>query len=183
VNVGGQEFIFVDGGVTMYNNPAFQLFLMATVRPYRLEWPAGEDRMLLVSIGTGTAASANDSLAPEQMNIIYNASSLPSALMFAASNEQDFLCRTFGNCVNGGVLDRELLDMKGENGAGPVRPKLFRYMRYNAELTRKGLDELGLPEVNPADVQQLDSIAHITELQAVGRAVAKEVNIDHFAGF
>jgi patatin-like phospholipase/acyl hydrolase len=27
----GREFVFVDGGVTMYNNPAFQMFLMATV--------------------------------------------------------------------------------------------------------------------------------------------------------
>src|SRR5258705_487507 len=32
VNIGKHEFIFVDGGVTMYNNPAFQLFLMATVK-------------------------------------------------------------------------------------------------------------------------------------------------------
>jgi hypothetical protein len=30
--VGEDEFIFVDGGVTMYNNPAFQLFLMAPSR-------------------------------------------------------------------------------------------------------------------------------------------------------
>ena len=33
---GGQQFVFVDGGVTMYNNPAFQLFLMATVEAYGL---------------------------------------------------------------------------------------------------------------------------------------------------
>jgi uncharacterized protein len=88
VNVGPHEFIFVDGGVTMYNNPAFQLFLMATVAPYKLSWPTGEDKMLLVSIGTGIAADANVNLAPEQMNIVYNASSLPSAFMFAASNER-----------------------------------------------------------------------------------------------
>ena len=29
------QFVFVDGGVTMYNNPAFQLFLMATRWPVR----------------------------------------------------------------------------------------------------------------------------------------------------
>lgn len=177
------EFIFVDGGVTMYNNPAFQLFLMATVKPYRLEWPTGEDKMLLVSIGTGIAANANKNLTPEQMNIIYNASSLPSAFMFAASNEQDFLCRVFGKCLNGGMLDEEVLDMKGDNGQGPVNPKLFTYMRYNADLTRAGLDALGLPQIEPRNVQQMDSVAHITELQEVGRAVAREVNIDHFAGF
>ena len=35
IQVGEQRFVFVDGGVTMYNNPAFQLFLMATVAPYQ----------------------------------------------------------------------------------------------------------------------------------------------------
>jgi patatin-like phospholipase/acyl hydrolase len=177
------EFIFVDGGVTMYNNPAFQLFLMATVKPYKLAWEAGEDKMLLVSVGTGTAADANKNLTPEQMNIIYNASSLPSAFMFAASNEQDFLCRVFGKCLNGGQLDREVWDMKAENGEGPANPKLFTYMRYNADLTREGLDNLGLPNIEPRSVQQMDSVEHIPQLQEVGRAVAKEINIEHFAGF
>jgi patatin-like phospholipase/acyl hydrolase len=177
------EFIFVDGGVTMYNNPAFQLFLMATVKPYKLAWETGEDKMLLVSVGTGTAADANKNLTPEQMNIIYNASSLPSAFMFAASNEQDFLCRVFGKCLNGGQLDREVWDMKAENGEGPANPKLFTYMRYNADLTRDGLDALGLPNIEPRSVQQMDSVEHIPQLQEVGRAVAREVNIEHFAGF
>jgi patatin-like phospholipase/acyl hydrolase len=177
------EFIFVDGGVTMYNNPAFQLFLMATLKPYKLEWPTGEDQMLLVSIGTGTAADANKNLTPGEMNIIYNASSLPSAFMFAASNEQDFLCRVFGKCLSGGMLDREVWDMKGDNGQGPVSPKLFTYLRYNAELTREGLDALGLSHIEPRNVQQMDSVDHITELQEVGRAVAKQVNLEHFAGF
>jgi hypothetical protein len=39
ITVGEQTFIFVDGGITVYNNPAFQLFLMATSDPYRLCWP------------------------------------------------------------------------------------------------------------------------------------------------
>ena len=183
VNIGEHEFIFVDGGVTMYNNPAFQLFLMATVKAFNLGWPTGEEQMLLVSIGTGAAADANKDLTPEQMNLIYNASSLPSAFMFAAANEQDFLCRVFGKCLQGSMLDREVWDMQGTNGQGPVTPKLFTYMRYNADVTRAGLDALGLQHIEPRNVQQMDSVAHISELQEVGRAVAKQVNIDHFAGF
>ena len=183
VNIGEHEFIFVDGGVTMYNNPAFQLFLMATVKAFNLGWPTGEEQMLLVSIGTGAAADANKDLTPEQMNLIYNASSLPSAFMFAAANEQDFLCRVFGKCLHGSMIDREVWDMQGPNGQGPVSPKLFTYMRYNADVTREGLDALGLQHIEPRNVQQMDSVAHISELQEVGRAVAKQVNIDHFAGF
>lgn len=191
VSVGARPYIFVDGGVTMYNNPAFQLFLMATTAPYRLCWPAGERQMLLVSIGTGTSPDANANLVPGQMNLLYNASSIPSALMFAASTEQDFLCRVFGNARCGDVLDRELGDLIAPaqplpSGPvpGPVFPKLFTYMRYNAELTRAGLDRLGLRDVVPEHVQQMDSVAHIAELSAVGRAVAaQKVTPEHFAGF
>ncbi|HYP27298.1 MAG TPA: patatin-like phospholipase family protein [Blastocatellia bacterium] len=182
IMVNGKPFTFVDGGVTMYNNPAFQLFLMATVEPYNLRWPSGEDKMLLVSIGTGTSPDANEDLTPEEMNLLYNASSIPSALMFAASNEQDFLCRVFGKCLAGDELESEVGDMIGKSG--PALPKLFTYMRYNAELSRSGLDKLGLGHVRPEDVQKLDSVEHIDDLQAVGRAVAEDrVKKEHFASF
>ena len=56
-------------------------------------------------------------------------------------------------------------------------------MRYNADLSRDGLNALGLPHIRPQNVQQLDSTDYIDEIQEVGRAVAKEVNIEHFKGF
>jgi hypothetical protein len=184
VNIGADvEFIFVDGGVTMYNNPAFQLFLMATVGQYKLGWPTGEDQMLLVSIGTGIAANANKDLQPGEMNLIYNASSLPAAFMFAAAIEQDLLCRVFGKCLNGSQLDRELWDVMGDKGHGPVTPKLFTYMRYNADVSREGLDALELTQIEPEQVQKMDSVEYIPQLREVGRAIARQVNIDHFAGF
>ncbi len=182
IDIGTHEFVFVDGGITTYNNPSFQAFLMATTEPYNLNWQAGEDKLLLVSIGTGTSPNANTDLNPEEMNLLYNAGSIPSALMYAALNEQDLLCRTFGNCLAGDMLDREVGDMIGKKG--PVQPKLFTYLRYNAELTREGLDALGLPDIEPKDVQKLDSTDHIAELQRVGQAVVnKKVRKEHFAAF
>jgi len=191
VKVGEQEFIFVDGGVTMYNNPAFQLFLMATVEAYNLAWPAGEKEMLLVSIGTGTDPKANANLAPGQMNLIYNATSIPSALMFAASNEQDFLCRVFGKCLVGDPLDREVHNMiderdleKGFPGCKGPCDKLFTYLRYNAELSKMGLERLGVGHLDPEHVQQMDSVDHIGEMQELGQALAQQkVKAEHFAGF
>lgn len=182
VQVGPHRFVFVDGGVTMYNNPAFQLFLMATSESYRLCWPAGEDKMLLISVGTGASANANNHLSPREMNLIYNASHIPSALMAAALHEQDFLCRTFGRCLAGDPLDREIADVVGHGIPGV--PKLSTYARYNAELSREGLDALGLPQIEPAHVQQMDSVEHISEMQQVGRAVAKDkVKAAHFTAF
>ncbi len=67
---------------------------------------------------------------------------------------------------------------------GPVEPKLFTYLRYNAELTEEGLQALGLPEIKPQDVQQMDSVDHTEDLRRVGAAVAKmKVKREHFARF
>jgi hypothetical protein len=176
------RFIFVDGGITTYNNPAFQAFIMATTEPYQVNWPTGEDKMLLVSIGTGTNPNANKDLGPDEMNLMYHATSVPSALMFAALNEQDLLCRVFGKCLAGDPLDREVGDLIGKQG--PVSPKLFTYLRYNAELSEKGLAALGLSQIKPEEVQQLDSTDHIDSLQKIGLAVAThKVSAEHFAGF
>ena len=176
-------FVFVDGGITMYNNPSFQTFLMSTLGPYNLGWETGVDKMLIISLGTGTCPEANKDLSPSDMNLLYNAKSLPSALMYAALNEQDILSRSFGKCLYGDELDRELGDLKDQSVSFPVQSKLFTYARYNAELSREGLDSLNLKHINPEDVQMLDSVEHINELQEVGQAMAKKISPKHFEGF
>lgn len=178
----GREFLFVDGGVTMHNNPSFQLFLMATHPAYRLGWATGRDNMLVVSVGTGAAAKADDNLKPGQMNVLFNATSIPAALMSAASNEQDLLCRVFGDCRYGAWLDREVQDLR----ATPhwLTAPHFSYVRYNADLTSSGLVQLGLGKIRPEAVQRMDSVKHIAELREVGAAAAAaSVDRAHFTGF
>jgi hypothetical protein len=184
-----KEFVFVDGGVTMYNNPAFQMFLMATLDRYwarkpEARWPTGADRMLIVSVGTGTSPDVRHGLEPDEMNLLFNARTVPSALMFAALNEQDLLCRVFGDCRAGDPIDRELDDMAGSAGPLSGDQKLFTYLRYNAKLTREGLDGLGCRDIEPRTVQKLDSIDGIPDLRQVGKRVAEiKVREQHFAGF
>jgi hypothetical protein len=181
VTVGEHDFVFVDGGLTMYNNPAFQLFLMATLDAYRLSWTATETELLLVSVGTGMSPKADDHLQPGDMNLLFNASSVPAALMYAALNEQDLLCRVFGRCRHGATIDREVGDLR--TGPGVLDQRLFSYVRYNVELSHSGLDAVGLGDIRPEDVQKLDSVAHIPDLVRVGKAAAGDVAPEHFAGF
>lgn len=184
-----RQFVFVDGGVTMYNDPAFQMFLMATldrywVRKPQARWTSGENNLLIVSVGTGTSPDARAGLTPDDMNLLFDATTIPSALMFAALNEQDLLCRVFGKCLSGGILDREVGDLIGSEGPLAAGQKLFTYVRYNAELTRGGLDALGCTDIDPSLVQQMDSVDGIPALQMVGGRVGeKNVREEHFAGF
>jgi len=192
VRIGKNEFIFVDGGVTMYNNPAFLTFLMATMAAYwprragieRLAWPAatGTDRLLVVSVGTGTMPNPNADLLPEDMNLFYNAGKVPSALMFAAATEQDLLCRVFGDCRCGDPLDREIGDLR--DSPGPVAPKLFTYLRYTTELTPENLARLGLGHLDAKQVRRLAGVEHMDAMREVGRAAAaRQVAAAHFANF
>jgi len=185
VQVGGRRFLFVDGGVTTYNNPAFLVFLMATAGAYRLSWPVGPDKMLVVSIGTGSSPKADANLAAGDMNLLYQSGNIPIALMYAALNEQDLLCRAFGRCLVGPVLDREVgtMMLTEAEEQREVLPKLFTYLRYNADLSATGLAELGLGDIRPEKVQKLDSIAHMKDLRRVGEAIARQVRLQDFAGF
>ena len=186
LTLGGKSFLFVDGGVTPYNNPAFLLFLMSTVGAYRLNWEPGAEKMLLVSIGTGINRNSNAGLAQGDMNLIYNAETIPSALMFSALNQQDMLCRVFGRCKFGAILNGEVetLILNSQQEKEARLSKQFTYVRYNADLTHEGLALLGLPDIKPASVQKLDSIEHMDELTQVGTAVGQEqVKSEHFEGF
>jgi hypothetical protein len=181
VTLGGRKFVFVDGALTMYNDPAFQLFLMATLDAYRLRWSATESDLLLVSVGTGTSPKADDYLRPGAMNLLFNVNSVPAALMYAAANEQDLLCRVFGRCRHGAPIDLEVGDLM--HGEGLLEKRLFSYVRYNPELTRRGLNDLGLYDVVPEQVQRLDSVQNVGDLRRVGQAAARDVSVEHFAGF
>jgi predicted acylesterase/phospholipase RssA len=180
-----KPFMFMDGGVTVYNNPAFQLFLMATLPTYNLCWPAGERELLLVSIGTGLCESANLNLAPHEMNLLYNLQSTPAALMRAATVEQDILCRVFGRLrpgCNAQAIDSEIGNLV--DGRTPLASKLFSYARYNVELSGAGLKALGLYDIEPKAVQPLDSVDHLDDLGRVGKASAECcVSLEDFAGF
>src|SRR5262249_42654364 len=154
-----------------YFNPSMLLFLMATAKPYHLEWPAGEKKILLVSVGSGQIPSASVDLRPEDMNLLYNAATVPSALMSSAKTQQDVLCRMFGTCRVGPVIDREVTITPGH--LGPGSEGLFTYVRYEPLLDAASLAELGLPDVNPSTIIPMDSVDAIPDLQRVGEGFSQ----------
>ena len=177
------QFVFVDGGVTTYNNPAFLAFQMATAAPYKVEWSTGEDQLLIVSVGTGRAANARLDLAADDLWLLDHAKNIPSALMNAACDGWDMACRTVGRCRFGAAIDREFGDMVGD-GVG-ASDRLFSYLRYDPDVTESGLRALGLSEVDSEHVRLMDSTEFIPEIQRVGAAyAARHIDLQsHFGGF
>lgn len=189
-----EKFVFEDGGVTPYNNPAFLLYRMATVASYKLDWETGEDNLLLISVGTGAAPKIDNKISGGGKFLLRNAALIPSAMMYGALVDQDINCRVTGRCVHGAPIDSELGDLippvPVSDAEGPKFPKppggserKFTYARYNAELTKKWLGENGFPNLDPEKVGKLDSIDSIDDLRSIGRKVAKEIDVSKFSQF
>lgn len=196
-----KAFVFVDGGVTPYNNPAFVLYRFATDPAYRLNWPKGERNLLIVSVGTGAAATDGATADDPDSNLLSTGIGIPSALMYGSLVDQDINCRAVGRCSYGDVIDRELLDMVPREGSDDgtlderlARPRVplstdlgrcFLYARYNVDLSGRGLATLGFPDVNPRTVQRLDKAdpAHIELLLDIGAKAAAQVDVSHFGPF
>jgi patatin-like phospholipase/acyl hydrolase len=180
------QFIFVDGGVTTYNNPAFLAFQMVTAAPYRISWPTGSDRLLIVSIGTGSAAKARPDVDADDLWLLDNAKNLPGALMNAASAGWDMACRVLGDCRFGPAIDREVCDMlpTAEVPVTSTVAKQFAYVRYDPDVSQAGLNALGLADIKAEQVQVMDSVKHMPQIQRVGTTyAAQHVCLDHLRGF
>jgi hypothetical protein len=194
-----KTFVFVDGGVTPHNNSAFLLYRMATEPAYRLNWKTGEENMLIVSVGTGAAESQGATAAAPNRNIVSTVAGLPGELMYSIQVDQDINCRTIGRCTYGAHLDREILDLvprqlldgmsieeqykAPEVALSTGLGRQFLYARYNANLSRSGLDRLGFPTVDPAIIQKMDAVENIPVLTEIGRAAGECVTAAHFGPF
>ena len=180
------QFVFVDGGVTTYNNPAFLAYQMATAAPYGINWQTGADQMLIVSVGTGRAPKRAQICRGQRPVVARSCQEHPVGPDECGLRRLGHGCRTVGECRFGAAIDREFGDMVVDpaNQDGDAG-KLFSYVRYDPDVTADGLGSLGLSDVDPAHVQLMDSTDHIAEIQKVGTTYAARhvVPGKHFQGF
>ena len=155
---------------------------MATLPSYRLEWPTGEKRMLLVSIGTGLIPKEIDRLGFFDKQVGTTMINALQSLMCASTAEVDMQCRSLGQVLAGDPIDGEVGDFVGGVPAGGT--PLYTYVRYNALLTRKGLASLECADLVSQTAFRLDDLAAIAPCALVGDAIAeKQVKSAHFSAF
>lgn len=181
-----QSYEFVDGGVSSYNNPSLQVFLEATIPQYGNGWPMGAGRLLLISLGTGFNAITVPPGKAAGYNAINWGLYVIKEMMNEANLQQNILMHIIGqrpatvrsateemtsSGAESGVPNENALDLV-DTGLGSQ--KLVTYQRVTVGLTRQRLDQLGLHDVDPVKVREMDAVDQIPNLQRIGAAVAKE---------
>ncbi|MDQ0290516.1 patatin-like phospholipase family protein [Oligosphaera ethanolica] len=126
--LGQQDFHFIDGCVSPYSNPALIAFLFATMPEYRLNFPAGEEQLLLVSVGTGMTRKYPMPTSVEDMHLLEQAKFAFNLILDSVTAHEDLLCRLWGRCLVGNHIDSEIGDLKQSS---LIPDKLFTYLRYN----------------------------------------------------
>jgi len=168
---------FVDGGVSPHNNPSLMAFMYATLQGYKIGWPVGADRILLTSIGTGTADPAveHSSIAAQ-----HAVKSLVS-LMQDASALNETILQWLADGTAHRKIDDEVGNLMGDSVDGK---RLLTYSRYNVDLELGKVQRLMPSLKDPDDVAALsamDAPENMETLHALGvAAAAEQVQESHF---
>ncbi len=181
IDVGNdQRAAFVDGGVSMANNPALTLLMVATLKGFPFHWDMGEDKISIVSVGTGFSVYHKLVGEIEDAWIGTWASNIPDMLMQDASWQNRVVLQWLSNSPTADVMDGEMGTMKGDYVAG--KP-MIKYLRYNFPITLKDLNGLGLGSFNENDVSCLIEMSNAQNrelLYKIGVVASDKIEKQHF---
>jgi uncharacterized protein len=173
--------LFVDGGVSPFNNPALMLLMLAGIKGYQFDWKLGADQLFMVSVGTG---SYRLRLKPSFLMRWLPAYFAVKALQSLAA-DSDVVSLTFLQWLSKPdkpwEINSEIGNMKDEliHAAEQKPEPLLSFVRYDTRLEMPWLtDVLGdafrttLNDGFIEGLKQLDRPDMMTQMHKVGAAAA-----------
>lgn len=189
IDVGGgaPTAAFVDGGVSMANNPALQLLMVANLKGFPFHWKMGAENLLLVSVGTGMSKPVKLHSEVTDNNLLNWAQEIPDMLMQDASWQNQAILQWLSKSPTACVIDQEIGNMNEDLITDATNKNgLLSYLRYNLLLESETLNGLVLngKKFTAKDVNHLIEMSNAENrfiLYDIGLAAARnEVQAAHF---
>ncbi len=174
----GEVGAFVDGGVSMHNNPAMLLFLMATTSGFPYKWKTGDDLLEIVSVGTGYAKIRRKVAECVGIAGVKWAPVVPAMLMDDADNHNQLLLQYMSKSPTAKSINSEFGDLSGDL----LAPKpLLHYLRYDVKLEQNELNDLGFTKVIAEKIREMSDANNKEVLRDIGLEAGKRLVKDsHF---
>jgi hypothetical protein len=177
----GDSGAFFDGAVTPHGNPSLQLAMVALAPPYGLSWEAGEDKLLIVSVGTGQARPIRPEWATKPARLaIWKAIHALSCLSYDTSQLAISMLQWLGTSPQPWTINSEVGAL---SGMAPCTP-LWTFVRYDAPLEPRWI---AAHLANPPDaallpqLSRLDDDRQVPALYAIGVSAGEAlVKPEHF---
>jgi hypothetical protein len=177
----GDNGAFFDGAVTPHGNPSLQLAMVALAPPYGLGWRAGEDELMIVSVGTGQARPVRPEWASHPARLaIWKAIHALTCLSYDTSQLAISVLQWLGTSPQPWIINSEVGGLSGMNPG----PPLWTFVRYDAPLEARWLaahlDDPPDPALLPS-LSRLDDDRQVPALYSIGlRAGERLVKPEHF---
>jgi len=185
INVGGSRprAAFVDGGVSLANNPSFQALMLARIKGFGLNWNMGLDQLMIVSVGTGTSTKELSVEEVVNKKTAMWGAVIPDLFMEDASYFNQALLQWMSESPTAQKIDRVIGTLEGEYINGTTGGPLLTYNRYNIKLDAGELLEKTGKDYSPEklnSLRQMDIAANRFELAEIGAQAASDVQKEHF---
>lgn len=174
--------LFVDGGVSPFNNPALQMFMVAGIAGYGLDWPLGEDNIFIVSVGTGRYRFESKG---QGIAVTQAASALQSMIGDGEALTLTLL-QWMSASTNSWQINSEIGDLSEDflgRGEGLAKP-LLQFRRYDAPLEGKWLKDqlkIDMPSVELEVLRDFTNPDNLKRLYEIGSEAARmQVKTEHF---
>jgi uncharacterized protein len=176
----GEVGAFVDGGLSMVNNPALYLFLLATLKRFPFHWPRTDQKLLLVSVGTGAWYQRVEIRRVVRSKLWDWAAQVPSILMDDASVYNQLVLQCLSESPTPVEIDDEFGHLEDD-----LLLSALHYLRYNVLLDKTTLAALGLAHLTPKveALREMSAGENRDLLVEIGKAAAERyMHPDHFPG-
>jgi hypothetical protein len=173
--------LFVDGGVTPYNNPALALLQLATIPAHGYEWPVGAPNLRIISIGTGSYRERLDPTKASKTPAVGLAIKALAGIISDAQVQTLALMQLLGNSRVNWEINSEIGDLADVQ----LTPEpMFDFVRYDVRLEQNWLFEKTGQKFSQSEVQklqQMDNPEMIKQTYEIGLEIAKSmVKAEHF---
>lgn len=169
----GEKGAFIDGGISMANNPSLTLLLVATLRGYPFHWPMGPDQIQLVSVGTGVLGHKYNYSDFKHLNLMSWASMLPDHFMTDANYYNQLIMQILSDSPTATEIDSEIGELKYDSLNGK---HALSYLRYNVLYDQKFLRDLGFKfsRKEISNLSAMDNPKNIATLYEIGKKAAED---------
>lgn len=169
------EAAFIDGGVSLANNPAWMAFLTATVGSFGFKWTTGVDNIHIVTIGTGKGIKKEKPDELANSKAVSWASKIAELFMTDALELNQVLLDGIGKNVGKSYfVDSQFSDPTYPPPFNTL-PQLFSFERHNIDIYEKNLSDLGFSfaESKIESFIEMDHFENMKDLLQIGEAYAQ----------
>ena len=157
-----------------------QLMMVATLEGFGLQWPMGDDQLMVCSVGTGSFDPTAPLKSLKKYTQLHWLALLLMQMMRDAAELNQTMLQWLSQSPTGQVIDSQIGNLENDQlGAKP----LIHYVRYNVELEAEALQELGADytKKQAEALRAMSDTSKIPALDELGQLAAKQqVQPEHF---